>query len=71
MTSPDTVSGDWAAQSEEGLERQVWLNGEAIIKTTRVVVLEIVFIQRPGELAANLPDERLETIFESVFFSDF
>ena len=68
MTSPDARSGDWASESEEGFERQIGFNRKAIIETTRVVVLKIVFIQRPGELAANLPDERLETILESVFF---
>lgn len=68
MTSPDAGSGDWASVSEEGLERQIGFNRKAIIETTRVVILKIVFIQRPGELAANLPDERLEAILEAVFF---
>lgn len=67
MASPGILSGEAAAQSEEGLEWQVRLNGEAIIETTRVVIFEIIFVQRPGEFAADLPDERLEAILQAIF----
>ncbi len=54
---------------QERLERQIWFNSEAIIETTRIVVLEVVFIQRPNKFAADLPDKRLEAILQAIFFS--
>ncbi len=65
--SISTLSGT-SDRLQERLERQIWFNSEAIIETTRIVVLEVVFIQRPGKFAADLPDKRLEAILQAIFF---
>ena len=65
--SISTLSGT-SERLQERLERQIWFNSEAIIETTWVVVLKIVFVQRPGELAAYLPDKWLEDVLQAVFF---
>lgn len=40
--SISTLSGT-SDRLQERLERQIWFNSEAIIETTRIVVLEVVF----------------------------
>lgn len=65
--SISTLSGT-SDRLQERLERQIWFNSEAIIETTRIVVLEVVFIQLPGKFAADLPDKRLEAILQAIFF---
>ena len=66
--SISTLSGT-SDRLQERLERQIWFNSEAIIETTRIVVLEVVFIQRPGKGVTSKSSALSDKVNKDMFLT--
>jgi hypothetical protein len=52
---------------KEGFKLNIGLLLETVIKATRMVVFDSIFVQRIGILAAHFPDEWMELILKALF----